>query len=171
MVAVIVSLGTIGIIEYKLSEALGVPGTIFKREQAEKVPQGKGGNNPMATEEYVRRIASGYVKRLGQYIRVHKAILTGSWAKGSHLEDSDVDLIVVSDDSVEMPLPARLSYLQKRWTSRLPLEAFGYTTAEFRNLRRNSTYVRDALRHGQVVWSSPDRGRVRRLLKLNARPG
>ncbi len=89
MVAVIVSLGTIGIIEYKLSEALGVPGTIFKREQAEKVPQGKGGNNPMATEEYVRRIASGYVKRLGQNIRVHKAILTRSWEKGSPLEDSD----------------------------------------------------------------------------------
>jgi len=102
----------------------------------------------MATEEHVHKITKSYVKRLSKSIRVQNAILTGSWATGSYLEDSDVDLIVVSDDFAGMPLPDRLVYLQKSWNSKLPLEAFGYTTSEFRNLKRNSTYVRDAAKHG-----------------------
>ena len=102
----------------------------------------------MATEKHVQKIAREYVSRLARNITVKQAILTGSWARGSHLEDSDVDLIVVSDDFERMALPERLVYLQKSWTSGLPLEAFGYTTSEFRKLRRNSSYVKDAVQHG-----------------------
>lgn len=102
----------------------------------------------MATEKHVQRITREYVDRLARNIAVKQAILTGSWARGSYLRDSDVDLIVVSDDFEGMGLPERLVYLQKAWTSRLPLEAFGYTTSEFRKLRRNSSYVVDAVRHG-----------------------
>ncbi len=102
----------------------------------------------MATEEFVRKIVRGYVNRLGHQINIQRALLTGSWATGSYLEDSDVDLIVVSDDFEEMSLPERLVYLQKSWKNTLPLEAFGYTTTEFRKLRRNSSYVKDAVRHG-----------------------
>jgi predicted nucleotidyltransferase len=102
----------------------------------------------VATEKHIHRIARLYVKRLAAHISVKQAILTGSWARGTHLEDSDVDLIVVSDDFSRMPLPDRLVYLQKDWKARVPLEAFGYTTSEFRRLRKNSSYVRDAVRHG-----------------------
>ncbi len=102
----------------------------------------------MATEKRVQRIVREYVSRLARNIAVKQAILTGSWARGSYLEDSDVDLIVVSDDFERMDLPERLVYLQKSWTDKLALEAFGYTTSEFRRLRRNSSYVRDAVQHG-----------------------
>lgn len=102
----------------------------------------------MVTQQYVQKIARGYVEQLGHEIRVREAILTGSWAKGSYLEDSDVDLLIVSDDFSRMSLPERLVYLQKAWRNKLPLEAFGYTTREFQALRKNSTYVRDAVRYG-----------------------
>lgn len=102
----------------------------------------------MATEKYVQRITREYLGRLSRDINVNQAILTGSWARGSYLEDSDVDLIIVSDDFEGVALPERLVYLQKNWTSRLPLEALGYTTGEFKRLRKNSTYVKDAVRHG-----------------------
>ncbi len=105
----------------------------------------------MVTQQYVQRITRRYVEQLGRKIRIQRAILTGSWARGSYLEDSDVDLIVVSDDFSQMPLPDRLAYLQRQWGSRLPLEAFGYTASEFRRLRKNSTYVRDAIRHGITI--------------------
>ncbi len=107
----------------------------------------------MVKEGYVQRITREYVKRLGRGIRVQKAILTGSWAQGSYLEDSDVDLLVVSDDFAGMTLPSRLVYLQKHWKSRLPLEAFGYTTAEFRSLTRKSSYVKDAVQHGITLFT------------------
>ena len=109
----------------------------------------------MVTREYVQKIARGYVEQLGREIRVQEAILTGSWAKGSYLEDSDVDLLIVSDDFSRMSLPERLVYLQKGWRNKLPLEALGYTTREFRVLRKNSTFVRDAVRFGIRIPGAP----------------
>ncbi len=105
----------------------------------------------MAKEEDAEKIAKNYVRRLARDITVRQAILTGSRATGSYLKDSDIDLIIVSDDFSKMQLPERLKYLQKRWKSRIPLEAFGYTVNEFRTLRRKSTYVKEAVRTGIVL--------------------
>ncbi len=65
----------------------------------------------MAKEEDAQRIAKNYVRRLARNITVHQAILAGSRATGTYLEDSDVDLIIVSDDFSKMQLPERLKYL------------------------------------------------------------
>jgi predicted nucleotidyltransferase len=111
----------------------------------------------VAKEEDVKRIAKSYIRRLSRSITIRQAILTGSWATGSYLEDSDVDLIIVSDDFSKMPLKERLKYLQRQWTSRIPLEAFGYTPTELRSLRQKSTYVRDALRNGTVLFDRDDK--------------
>src|SRR5438094_9218697 len=108
----------------------------------------------MAKETDIQKITQRYVQRLARSITVDKAILTGSWATGRYLEDSDVDLIIVSDDFSKMPVSERLSYLQKKWTSKIPLEAFGYTKDEFRQMRQRSTYVRDAIRNGLVLDES-----------------
>ncbi len=97
----------------------------------------------MAKEEDAQRIAKNYLRRLARNITVRQAILTGSRATGSYLEDSDVDL---------------MRYLQKQWKSKLPLEAFGYTVNEFRSLKRKSTYVKEAVRTGIALLDS--RGRV-----------
>ena len=111
----------------------------------------------MAKETDIQRIAERYVRRLAQGITVKKAILTGSWATGTYLEDSDVDLIIVSDDFSKMPISKRLNYLQKKWTNKIPLEAFGYTVDEFRKLSQRSTYVKDSIRDGVVLTESGSR--------------
>ena len=108
----------------------------------------------MAMEKHVQKIAREYVKRLGRDLFIEQAFLTGSWARGSYLEDSDVDLIIISDDFKRMELPERLVYLQRSWKDRLPLEAFGYTTGEFRRLKMNSSYVNDAVQHGIKLTST-----------------
>jgi len=113
---------------------------------------GKNGRpGPMATETDIKRITRRYIQRLARNITVNKAILTGSRAGGTYLEDSDVDLIIISNDFSAMPFSERLTYLQKEWKNGLPLEAFGYTVEEFRKLRQRSTYVRDAIRNGIVL--------------------
>ena len=62
--------------------------------------------------------------------------------------------VVGLDDFDGMPPPRIFVYLQKYWKSRLPLEAFGYTTTEFRDLVKKSSYVKDAVRHGIVLFNS-----------------
>jgi predicted nucleotidyltransferase len=111
----------------------------------------------MAKEEDAERITRNYVRRLARNITVRKAILTGSRATGTYLEDSDVDLIIVSDDFSKMELPERLRYLQKQWKSKIPLEAFGYTVNEFRTLQRKSTYVKEAVRTGIELLDGRER--------------
>ena len=117
----------------------------------------------MPTKRGIQRVVKGYVKKLSPSIFVNKAILTGSWARGTQREDSDVDLIIISDDFSKMPFSERLSYLHKAWTNKIPLEAFGYTVDEFRQLRHRSIYVRDAIRNGLVLdesgsWQTKRRG-------------
>ena len=116
----------------------------------------------MTKETDIKRITRRYMQRLARNITVNKAILTGSRARGTYLEDSDVDLIIISNDFSAMPFSERLSYLQKEWRNRIPLEAFGYTVEEFRKLRQRSTYVRDAIRNGIFLVepgpSAPKRG-------------
>ena len=105
----------------------------------------------MAKETDIQRITKRYIQKLARSMTINKAILTGSWATGKYLEDSDVDLIIVSDDFSKMTLSERLSYLQKNWKNRVPLEAFGYTVDEFRKLGQRSTYVKDAIRNGIIL--------------------
>src|SRR2546426_10458506 len=98
----------------------------------------------MAKEENAQRISKNYVRRLARNITIHQAILTGSRATGSYLEDSDLDLIIASDDFSKMQLPERLRYRQKQWKSKILLEACGYTINERRSLQRKRTYVKGA---------------------------
>ena len=60
----------------------------------------------MPTARGIQRIVKRYVMKLGLSITVNKAILTGSWATGRYREDSDVDLIIISDDFLKLSFSA-----------------------------------------------------------------
>jgi predicted nucleotidyltransferase len=79
--------------------------------------------------------------------RVAEAYLFGSYARGDWLEESDVDLIVVSPDFAGLRWLDRLDAVAKIWL-RLGLEkwveVFPYTPEEFQEARRRSVVVRDA---------------------------
>ena len=57
-----------------------------------------------------KAIVRKYLKSLP--LKVDRAILFGSTARGDRLKDSDVDLIVISEDFREMDLPHRFLVLQ-----------------------------------------------------------
>jgi len=82
----------------------------------------------------VKRIIEKYRQELKNLnINSQKIILYGSYAKGNPREDSDIDLIVISDDFKDMNLRERLEILGIA-AGRVfePIEALGYTPKEIK---------------------------------------
>ena len=82
----------------------------------------------------VKRIIERYRQELKNFnIDSQKIILYGSYAKGNPREDSDIDLIVISDDFKDMNLRERLEILGIA-AGRVfePIEALGYTPKEIK---------------------------------------
>ena len=77
-------------------------------------------------------------------IRITKAILYGSYAKGNQKPYSDINLVVISPDLVQFPSLKRQELLAQ-WTMNIdaPLEVIGYTPQEFK--KANNTIF------GQII--------------------
>ena len=72
-------------------------------------------------------------------IQVERVILYGSFAKGNPTDDSDIDLIVVSENFQTMNLRERLEALGAAAARIMkPIEAKGYTAREIESASKNS---------------------------------
>lgn len=84
------------------------------------------------TEREIKEIINRFkieVERLG--VKPQRTILYGSYSKGTPREDSDIDVIVISEDFKNMNLRERLELLGIA-AGRVfePIEALGYTEEE-----------------------------------------
>jgi predicted nucleotidyltransferase len=90
-------------------------------------------------EEYKKNLSS-----LG--IRIKKVILYGSYARGKATEESDIDLVVISDDFKNMDLWERLCILaHARIGIKEPMEILGLTENEF-NEESEGTFIGDEVK-------------------------
>lgn len=84
-------------------------------------------------DKEISYIINEYQQRLEALgVRVKKIILYGSHAVGKPEEDSDIDLVVISDDFKNMDLWERLCLLGRaRMGIKRPMEILGFTEEEF----------------------------------------
>ncbi len=95
---------------------------------------------------------------LAEFLRLAGAefgILFGSRARGDHLLDSDVDLVVVGRGFAGVPWLERITALGRLWTLPLPLEVLAYTPDEWRGRLPTSGVLQDAEREGIRILPSP----------------
>ena len=72
-------------------------------------------------------------------IRVKKILLYGSYARGKARKDSDIDLVVISDDFKNMDLFERHSLLGRaRVNISHPMEILGYTEEELAQTQKGT---------------------------------
>lgn len=64
--------------------------------------------------ENIRNVVEDYLKELSSEIKIDKAILFGSYAKGNYGVDSDIDLAIFSDSFKDMERVESIKYLLKR---------------------------------------------------------
>ncbi|KKM12715.1 hypothetical protein SY88_02280 [Clostridiales bacterium PH28_bin88] len=96
----------------------------------------------------LKEVIASYLNVLGQFgIRVQRALLFGSQAKGTASDDSDIDLLIISNDFAGLNLRERAEILG-RAAARImePVEARGYTPEEI-DLHKLSpaSFLRDIL--------------------------
>lgn len=70
--------------------------------------------------------------------------LFGSYARGNWLEDSDVDIVVVSKGFEGKSLPQRIGEVRKLAPEDIPFEILAYTPEELAEATEKSVAVQDA---------------------------
>lgn len=86
-------------------------------------------------QNHITRMLHGLDAKFG----VDRALLFGSAARGSRLDDSDVDIIVVSKRFEGLSIPARQAAIQKEWSHETELQALTYTPSEFVEVTKRLT--------------------------------
>jgi len=100
------------------------------------------------TEKYIKE----YVNRLKPDLNSYKIILYGSFVMGTYKPgESDIDLLVISKDFINMDDDERLDFLYKN-TVGLPLDwhIYGFTPDEVKKISPLNT-LSEALRTGKQL--------------------
>lgn len=98
------------------------------------------------TEREIKEIIEKFKGKIAELgIRPKEIILFGSYADGTARDDSDIDLIVVSNDFKNMNVRERLELLGLA-AGRVfePIEALGYTEAEIEEAKKE-TFLEEIL--------------------------
>lgn len=97
------------------------------------------------------REIGAFVEKLKKKIDIERVIVFGSRARGDYLEDSDVDLIIISKDFEGVSFYERMDKLILLWESPLDLEALCYTPEEFEEKKKEIGIVSEAIKEGIEV--------------------
>jgi predicted nucleotidyltransferase len=98
---------------------------------------------------WLRRFRRNVYPVLAKRVKPSRVILFGSRVAGRARKDSDLDVIVVSDDFARIPLVRRMGYLLNLLDGvHFPqhVDYLCYTPDEFARAQRTSSIVRHAMR-------------------------
>jgi len=98
-------------------------------------------------EEALNRLA----KKLREDYGPVEMYLFGSFAKGDWLEDSDIDVIVVSEKFVGKPMPERVNMVRKLAPDNLSFEILVYTPEELKEAMRKSIVIQEASEYWKKI--------------------
>ena len=99
----------------------------------------------------VEKALSRLAKQLKETYGPVEIYLFGSFAKGDWLEDSDIDIIVVSEKFEGKPMPERVNTIRKLAPDNLPFEILAYTPKELKEATAKSIVIQDASTHWKRI--------------------
>ena len=93
-------------------------------------------------------ILKKHLKFLKKTFNPEKIILFGSRARGDNLEESDFDLIIVSEKFKDIDFRERMIKAYGNWDKKEGLDVICYTPEEFKKLSKRITIVKEAVEKG-----------------------
>ena len=92
-----------------------------------------------------------FIDNLSKKINLDSIIIFGSTARGDRLEESDVDIIVISDDFRNMPLNERFGIVYMAWPPHIDADIIPLTREEFEKALKKSIILRDAQKYWRII--------------------
>ncbi len=89
-----------------------------------------------------------FKQKISKRYKINKLILFGSWAWGRVNKDSDVDLILVSEDFRGISSLKRPCGFYLDWDLGYPVDFLCYTPEEFEKKREQISIVQEAVKEG-----------------------
>jgi len=94
-----------------------------------------------------------YLKRISSHIKIHQAILFGSYAQDNYSPGSDIDIAIIADDLPNDP--GKRFAMLKDTVLGLDLQPFACTTEEWdKMVKSHSGFTREIVKHGKVLLSN-----------------
>lgn len=100
------------------------------------------------TDRNVRSWIDRFVAAVTDRYAPEKILLFGSRARGDHLVESDVDILIVSKKFEGINWLKRISDVSLHWDGMVTLEPLCYTPAEFEEKKRMIGIVSQAVKEG-----------------------
>jgi len=98
----------------------------------------------LSLPDKVREAIEGFVARVGELYPDARIYLFGSFARGTWLDDSDVDVVVVSRAFEGMEFWERGAMLRRLASREVPFEILAYTPEELEERLKRSVVLQDA---------------------------
>jgi predicted nucleotidyltransferase len=95
-----------------------------------------------------KRELARFLKRLKRELGVVEVYIFGSRVYGNPLLESDLDMIVVSEEFGKRSFIENMELLSRMWDGSFTLEMFPYTPEQLRKYAERKTVVSEALRKG-----------------------
>ncbi|MEM0078940.1 MAG: nucleotidyltransferase domain-containing protein [Nitrososphaerota archaeon] len=95
-----------------------------------------------------KRELISFLKHLKKELKVREVYLFGSRVYGVPLRDSDLDILVVSEEFSKHSFIENMEALSRLWNGSFTLEAFPYTPEQIEKYKGRKTVVTEALEKG-----------------------
>lgn len=97
------------------------------------------------------KIIKNFVEKLSEDFEIYTILFFGSRATENPRKDSDIDLIVVSNDFENIDYFERVAKMYDYWDELVPVDFLCYTVKEFNRLKKRISIVSEALRSGIIM--------------------
>lgn len=99
----------------------------------------------MDSDHWLEQFRNDAVPAIIHYFKPEKIIVFGSRARGRATEDSDIDIIVISDLFRDIPFLERMPLMMKLVPFPKHIDYLCYTVEEFDRIRNTSSLIIDAM--------------------------
>ncbi|MCH7568185.1 MAG: nucleotidyltransferase domain-containing protein [Nanoarchaeota archaeon] len=104
----------------------------------------------MGKKEFIK-VIENFVTKLSKDFDIKRVIFFGSRVSGKARKDSDVDLIIVSNDFEGMSFFERGARMYDYWTEEIPVDFLCFTEKEFNKLKKRISIVSGAITSGLSI--------------------